>query len=232
MAPQAFRKHWRSPSYWRWYWHNQVSASVKIPLVLGLIAALLVGGYFAAGNLGGASASDTPSSYVLETTVTKIVTVRRNGKTIIKKVPVVVRRVVVRSRTNFSTLVATRVITTPGGTRYVERKVTRYVPVVHKRVVTVNGKTSTVTETRLVPTVKTLTNVVTNQQTITNQNTVVVDRTATVEHSVTNVETTTITLPARTVRETVTETVTPDPVTITITPDPVTTTVTVTDPGP
>ena len=35
------------------------------------------------------------------------------------------------------------------------QKVTRYVPVVKKRTVLVNGKTKTITETRLVPTVKT-----------------------------------------------------------------------------
>jgi len=55
----------------------------------------------------------------------------------------VVRRVVYRPQTAFRTLFGTRVITTRGGVRYI--------PVVKKRVVTVNGKTRTITETQLVP---------------------------------------------------------------------------------
>ena len=75
----------------------------------------------------------------------------------------------------------------------------RYVPVVHKRTVLVNGKTKTITETRLVPTVKTqtLTNVVTNQQTVTNQSTVVVNKHEHGHAAVTTVETHTVTLPPR-----------------------------------
>ena len=61
-------------------------------------------------------------------------------------------------------------VTTPGWLRYVTKKVVRYVPVVKKRTVLVNGKTTTVTATQLVPTVKTETSV----QTVTNQSTVVV----------------------------------------------------------
>jgi hypothetical protein len=137
-----------------------------------------------------------------------------------------VRRTIVRSSTAFATVIDTRVVTTPGGVRYLTRKVVRYVPVVHKRIVHVNGKTTTVTETRLVPTVKTqtLTNVVTNQQTVTNQSTVVVNRSTTVTQPVTTVETHTVTLPPETVTETqtqtqtetVVETVTEPAVTITL----------------
>ncbi|HEY0416796.1 MAG TPA: hypothetical protein VGC78_10440 [Gaiellaceae bacterium] len=221
-----FRQNWREFGFWRWWWRTRVSTSAKHITGLALAALLLVGGYFASGWLTGASAaSDGLNTYVVQTTVTKIVTVKEHGRTIVKRIPVVVRRTVVKARTATATVVDTRVVTTPGGTKYVVRKVTHYVPVVKKHVVRVNGKTTTVTETRLVPTVKTQTQVVTNQQTVTNQSTVVVNHTDTVVQNVTNVVTNTttdtitlppqtITLPPLTVTDTVVQTVTL-PVTVT-----------------
>jgi hypothetical protein len=182
-----------------------VSSDAKIVAVVLVAAFLIVGGYFASGHLSGASAaSGGPESYVLQTTITKVVTVREHGRTVVKRVPVVVRRTIVHSSTAYGTVIDTRVVTTPGGVRYLTRKVVRYVPVVHKRTVVVNGKTRTVTETRLVPTVKTQT--LTNVQTITNQSTVVVNRTNTVTQPVTTVETHTVTLPPETVTQTQTQT--------------------------
>jgi hypothetical protein len=109
-------------------------------------------------------------------------------------------------------------VTTPGGIRYRTRKVVRYVPVVKRKVVHVNGKTTTLTETRLVPTVKTLTNVVTNQQTVTNQSTVVLNHTDTVVRPVTTVDTRTVTLPPNTVTQIQTQTQTQtDTQTVTVT---------------
>jgi hypothetical protein len=206
------------------------------------VPALLVGGYFAASGLTEASAAGS-SSYVLETTIQKIVTVHERGHTIVKRLPVVVRRTVVKSRTQtdtaFQTVVDTKVVTAPGGVRTVERKVVRYVPVVHKRVVHVNGKTSTVTETKLVPTVRTetqtrtqtQTNVVTNEQTVTNQSTVVQTKTktATVVQPVTVTEVHTVT-EEHTVTQTDTETQTVTE-TVTTPGDTTTVVVTVTDPG-
>jgi hypothetical protein len=203
------REHWRDPGFWRWWWGHRVGTETKVAVGAVLAAVLVVGGYFASSGLTGASAApDNSASYVLQTTVTRVVTVREHGKTIVKRLPVVVRRSVVRSSTAFATLVDTRVVTTPGGVRYVARKVVRYVPVVKQRVVRVNGKTTTLTETRLVPTVKTqtLTNVVTNQQTVTNQSTVVVNKTDTVVQPVTTVETQTVTVQPATVTVTQTET--------------------------
>src|SRR5581483_10904918 len=174
----VFRQNWKAWGFWRWWWRNRVSTSAKHVTALALAALLLVGGYFASNWLAGASAaSDGLNTYIVQTTVTKIVTVKDHGRTIVKRVPVVVRRTLVRSRTATATVVDTRVVTTPGGTKYVVRKVTHYVPVVHKRVVRMNGTTTTVTETRLVPTVKTQTQVVTNPQTVTNQSTVVLNHT-------------------------------------------------------
>jgi len=228
-----YRKNWKTWAFWRWWWRQRVPTAAKHVVALGFAASLLVGGYFASNWLAGASAaSDSAATYVVQTTVTKVITVREHGRTIVKRVPVVVRRTIVKSKTAYHTIVDTRVVTTPGGTKYVVKKVTQYVPVVHRHVVRVNGKTTTVTETRLVPTVKTLTNVVTNLQTVTNQSTVVVSHTDTVVQNVTNnvtnfvtdTTTNTVTLPPNTVTETDTVvSTTTVPVTVTDT-----TTVTVT----
>jgi hypothetical protein len=216
-----FRDNWRTLRFWRWWWQARVPTDAKVIAAVLFTGALLVGGYFASGHLSGASAaSNVGDSYVLQTTISKVVTVKANGRTVVKRVPVVVRRTIVHSSTAYATVV----VTTPGGARYLTRKVVRYVPVVRKRIVRVDGKTTTVTETRLVPTVKTqtLTNVVTNQQTVTNQSTVVVNRSTTVTQPVTTVETQTVTLPPQTVTETqtqtetVVETVTQPAITITL----------------
>jgi hypothetical protein len=221
-----FRQNWKAFSFWRWWWRTRVSSSAKHITALAVAAVLLVGGYFASNWLAGASAaSGNLNTYVVQTTIQKIITVHDHGRTIVKRVPVVVRRTVVKSRTAtaYKTVVDTRVVTTPGGTKYVVKKVTHLVPVVHNKVVKVNGKTTTLTETRLVPT----THVVTNLQTVTNQSTVVVNQTNTVTNQVTNVVTNTttdtVTLPPNTVTQVLTQT---DTIVQTITV-PVTTTVTV-----
>ncbi|HST15521.1 MAG TPA: hypothetical protein VLJ44_11790 [Gaiellaceae bacterium] len=217
------RENWRTFGFWRWWWRSVVPTDAKYVVAVLLAGVLLVGGYFASGHLSGASAA--ADSYVRETTISKVVTVKEHGRTIVKRVPVVIRKTIVHSSTKWATSVDTRVVTAPGGLRYVTKKVVRYVPVVHKRTVLVNGKSKTITETRLVPTVKTqtLTNVVTNQQTVTNQSTVVVNKTNTVTQPVTTVETHTVTLPAQTVTETQTQTVTETQVVTTTVQEPGTT---------
>lgn len=191
-----FRENWRTFGFWQWWWRSVVPNDVKYLAAVMLAAVLVVGGYFASGHLSGASAAGGGDSYVRETTISKVVTVRQNGRSVVKRVPVVVRKSIVHSSTAWATQVDTRYVTTPGGLRYVTKKVVRYVPVVHKRTVLVNGQTTTVTATQLVPTVKTETSV----QTVTNQSTVVVNK------PVTSVETRTVTLPAQTVTNTVTQT--------------------------
>jgi hypothetical protein len=222
------RNNWRSLAYWRWWWREGIRRDIKFLVILVLIPILLVGGYFAASGLTSAQASGS-SSYVLETTIQKVVTVREHGHVVVKRVPVVVRRTIVKNHTSRQTVVDTRVVTTPGGVRIETRKVLRYVPVVHKRVVRVNGKTTTVTETRLVPTVKTqtLTNVVTNQQTVTN----VVNHSETVIQPVTTVVTKTETQPPDTVTVTVTKTETERNTETETIIQTVTTTETVTEPN-
>lgn len=192
-----FREHWRSLQFWRWWWRTSVSSEVKWLLAAALIPTLLVGGYFASGSLSGASASDSgqTGSFVLQTTVRRVVTVRDHGKVVVKRIPVVVRRSVVklRSRTETSTqtVVNTRTLTTKGGVRTVQEKVVKYVPVTTK-VQLVNGKTTTVTDV----------------QTVTNQSTVVQTVTASAPPAQTVTETQTVVQTVTEPAETVTVTVT------------------------
>lgn len=226
------RENWRTFGFWRWWWRSHVPADAKYMAAVLLAGVLLIGGYFASGHLAGASAARSADSYIRETTISKIITVREHGRTVVKRVPVVVRKTIVHSSTAWATSIDTRIVTTPGGLRYVTKKVVRYVPVIHKRTIRVNGKTKTITETRLVPTVKTETSVVTNQQTVTNQSTVVVNKQSTVTEPVTTVETHTVTLPPDTVTETQTQTETVTETVVTTVQGPSdTTTITVTVTG-
>jgi hypothetical protein len=197
------RKHWHDLSYWRWLWHGRVPFRAKVAILAALLLALLAGGWFAADRLSSAHASATHrDSFVFETTVRQVITVPGKGK-VTRKVVRVVRRVYVPAKTTFQrqTRYSTRLITTPGQIRVVRRLITKFVPVVRKRVVTVNGKSRTVVETKLMPTtrVETQTHVVTNNQTVTNtQNitqavTTTQHETKTVPTTVTQHETTTVT---------------------------------------
>jgi hypothetical protein len=133
---EVFRENWRSLAFWRWWWSNSLATEVKVPLAFVIVAMLLVGGYFAANQLTGASAANDSPTYV-QTTVRKVVTVRQHGKLVVKRVPVVVRRNVVQSQTatSYQTVVDKQVVTTPGGVRRVVQKVPQFVPV--ERVVNV-----------------------------------------------------------------------------------------------
>ena len=137
-----FRDNWRSPAFWRWWWRNSVPVEVKLPLAFAFVALLLLGGYFAAGQLSGASASNNSGSYVLETTVRKIVTVREHGKLVVKRVPVVIRQNVVQSQTSYQTVVNTQVVTRKGDVQQVVKKVTQVLPV--ERVVRVTNQSTVV----------------------------------------------------------------------------------------
>jgi hypothetical protein len=197
-----FRRHWREPAFWRWWWGNRASYGAKVSLTGVAVAAFLAVGFLAAVSLSEADAGSVGTgALTFETTVDRLVTVREHGRVVIRRVPVV-RRVVFRPQTAFRTLFDTRLITTKGGVRYV--------PVVRKRVVTVNGKTRTITETRLVPTTKTQTQTQTQTQTnvVTQEQTVVVTRTDTLPVTVQETVVETQTLPPVTVTETLPMTVT------------------------
>jgi hypothetical protein len=217
-----FWQHWREPDFWRWLWYNRTPPRAKAALALVAVAAVLGGGFYAADRLSSANAGvSATDAFTFETTIQKLVTVREHGKRIVRRVPVV-RRVFLRPQTAFETRYDTRVITTPGGVRLVRQKVLRYVRVVRRHVITVNGKTQTVTQTRLVPTtrIETQTSVVTNERTVVNQDTVTVvsSHTETVPVTVTDTQTETVVVTQVPPAETVTETV---PVTVTETvPEP------------
>ena len=231
-----FRKHWRSSRYWRWVWTDRVPPEVKALVGVVVIALMLGGGWFAADRLSTASAGTTQSGGVLtfETTVQKVVTVREKGKIVRKLVPVV-RKVFVKRRTAFKTTtdVRTNVVTLNGGVRTVRTKVVVHVPVVSKKVVTVDGKTKTIVTTRLVPTTnietqtstltrtqtqtqtQVQTQVQTQTQTQTQTNNVTTTKTVVTTQPVTIVQTVTTT---RTVTNTQTLTTTQTlPVTVTVT---------------
>jgi hypothetical protein len=201
-----FRRHWREPAFWRWWWGNQAPHGAKVSLAGLALLGFLAVGFFAALGLSEADAGSTdPRALTFQTTVDKLVTVRERGRVVVRRVPVV-RRVVYRPETAVRTLFGTRVrvVTTPGRA------------VVEKRLVTVGGKTRTIiatqtvsgtrtqtrvqTETRTQTRVQTETNVVTDQQTVVRTETLPV----TVQQTVVQ------TLPSQTVTVTV-------PITVTIT---------------
>ncbi len=221
-----FGNHWRELSFWKWWWRERAPIELRVGTYVFLLALVLSGGWLAAGRLSAAGAvSDT---YALETTLVRTITVRQQGK-LVRRVVRVVKHVEVRPETilRTETSFGTKFVTTPGGVRLVREKVVRYVPRVRTRVVTVGGKTRTVTETQVVPTTtvqtRTETNVVTGAtrvQTETQSETTVVtvvqtvvdQRTVTETETQTNTRTVTETVP---VTVTVTETAPPETVTVT-----------------
>ena len=220
------RKHWRELEFWRWWWHENIRFEVKAVASVIVLALMLGGGWIAADRLSSASASGaaSPCFHVRDDGPEG-----RHGALkgrLVRKLVPVVRKVFVKRQTRFKTLtdVTTDLVKTPGGVRIVRHRVVKLVPVVTKKIVTVNGKTKTLITTQLVST----TNVQT--QTLTQTQTHQVDvrtqtQTQTETATVTNEQT--VTQP---VTETVTTTITQDPVTVTttVTQAPVTVTETVT----
>jgi hypothetical protein len=209
----VFGSHWREFRFWKWWWQHRAPLELRVGGYLLLLSALLVGGWLAASNLSPAGA--TPSAYTLETTVSKTVTVRQSGK-LVRRVVRVVKRVRLRPETVFrtDTSFGTNFVTMPGHVRVVRQRVVKYVPRVRTHVVTVGGKTRTVTETLQVPTTtvqtRTETNVVTGAtrtvtETQSRTEVVTTERTVVDERTVTETQTHTVT---ETVPVTVTETAT------------------------
>ena len=234
---RVIRKHWREPEFWRWWWHARIRFEVKAVGTVVVLALMLGGGWIAADRLSSASASGAaPPGFTFETTVEKVVTVREKGKLVRKLVPVV-RKVFVKRKTQFKTLtdVTTRVVKTPGGVRIVRRRVVKLVPVVKRKVVTVDGKTKTLVTTQLVPTTNVQTQTLMQTQTQTQTQTLIDVRTQTQTQTQTETNTvTTVQTVTQPITETVTTTITQDPVTVTttVTQAPVTVTETVTVTGP
>jgi hypothetical protein len=198
-----FRKHWREPAFWRWWWGNSAPPGAKVSLAgLALIAFLAVGFLAAVGlsqaNVGRAGAR----ALTLESTVDKLVTVRDKGRIVVRRVPVV-RRVVFRPETAVHTLFGTRVVTTAGA-RVVQTSLVTVNGTT--RLVTVGGRTRTIVATKTVSDTRTQTQVQTETNVVTDQQTVV--RTETVP--VTVQQTVVQTAPPLTVTETL-------PITVTVT---------------
>jgi hypothetical protein len=122
------RENWRDPVFWRWWWRTKVPPEAKVALVALAAAAVLGAGLYSADRLS----SSESEGYALVTTVKRVVTVRAHGKVVPEVVTVVRQR---PAATAYETKVGTRVVTAP--TRVVR------VPIVKKRVVTMDGKTQT-----------------------------------------------------------------------------------------
>jgi hypothetical protein len=223
-----FRDHWREPGFWRWWWQTRASTEVRLGTYLLLFALLLGGGIFAADSLSPASAGTGRVAYAYEVTVKKTVTVREHGKLVRKIVPVI-KRVYTKGKTQFrtQTFFGTQFVTEPGHVRLVRERSVKYVTTESKHVITVNGKTRTIRQTRTVPvtTIRTLTqtNLLTNEHTITDSQmvTAVVTERQVVTNTQTQTQTQTQTVVIQhdpvTVTETQTETDTLPPVTVFVT---------------
>jgi hypothetical protein len=219
-----FRRYWRNPHFWRWFWHDRVSLELKA--LTGVVAAVLVlaVGWFVADRLSNASAETSSAADPGFITVQKVVTLHSAGRVIRKLVPEVQRVVVTRIATR------TSVETVQGGVRTIPgKRVVVRVPGTPGKVTTVAGPAKTVT-TKTVVTSKagTTTNVETRTSTLTRVRTetqVVTDPstvTSTVARTVTNTvpTTRTVTQPltvTTTQVVTVTQTTTAPPVTVTVT---------------
>jgi hypothetical protein len=195
-----------------------------LPVLLGLVA---WAGYAAVSAMG--SSKPATQSYVrLDTTVVRTVKVREHGKVVIKRIPEI-KHIYAKP----VTVMQTRTVQTPGGTKIVTEPVVRYKPVYRRKVVIVHGKPVTVNQ--IVTNTKMLTD--TQMLTVTNEHTVVNNQTVNQTVNQTQTLTKTETAPAVTVTldpVTVTEheTVTQPPDTVTVTTPGDTVTVTVTSTGP
>ncbi len=167
---------WLDPNWYRYLWRRRLPFEAKAGLSLILIGLVLGGGYFAADQLASASAGTSSGAYIVQsTTITKIVTIRRNGRTVVKRYPVVHT---VRLKAKVETVTDLRTVTTAGRTSIVPVVKIRYVPVTRTvshdvtSFVRVNGKTRTIVTTksvtRPVTVSRTQTQVVTNERTQTN----------------------------------------------------------------
>jgi hypothetical protein len=190
------RNYWRDPGYWQWWWRNRVSGTTKGAILISLAALLAFVGFASAGQL-----SEEPSARVLTTerlltvvrkvkggvvtevqtvtgtvsapTETELVTVRRNGRTLVIRRPseTVTDTDTVRGRIRERVVTNTRTDTVVQ-TNAVDRPTTVTNTVDRPTTVTETGpaRTDTVTETRDVPgPTQTVTETETNETTVTEE---------------------------------------------------------------
>jgi hypothetical protein len=179
----------------------------KAVAAVAMLAVLVLGGFLAARAVAGSSsAAPSTQSGVRVVTMRQKVRVRVHGR-------LVTRWRLKKVYAKAQTVLETRTIHTPHGTRVVTRPVVHYHVVYRKRVIRRNGRTRTVLQPLTTTQTKTSTNTNTQLVTVTHQ--VTDTRTVTITQPVTVIDTTTVVS-----TQTQTETV---PVTITVTL-PVTTT--------
>jgi hypothetical protein len=182
------RKYWRDPGYWRWLWETRVDSSSKVALVVVLAALSAFAGFASAGRLTEESSVEflttereltvvrkvkggvvtdvqTVTGTVSAPAETELVTVRRNGRTLVIRRPSVTvtdtdtvrgrvrERVVTDTRTD--TVVQTNTVNRPTTTTVTATGPGR------TDTVTVPGPTRTETET------ETVTEEVTETETVT-----------------------------------------------------------------
>jgi hypothetical protein len=191
------RSYWRDPRYWRWLWQSRVSGQTKGAIGVTVAVAFGIAGYLSAGRVAATEEAATfttqrvvtvvrttranappeavtKSQTVIQPGETDLVTVRRDGRTVVRRAPgetvttartvrgPVEQRVVTNARTDTVVLTETTdrptTVTTPATTETVTREVTQ-----PARTVT---ETGTVTETNP-PDVVTVTEEVTVTEVVT-----------------------------------------------------------------
>ena len=220
---------WVDRDWYRYVWRRKLSFETQAFLVVLAVGVVLVGGFLAADQFASASGTSSGAYILRSTTVTRIVTATKNGKTVVRRYPIVHT---VRIKARPVTVQNFQTVTRSGGTKVVPVTTVKYVSVnkVVTNVVTKKGGTTTLVETQPVTVESTVATTVaqtqTQLQTVTNErtNTVVttkpVTTTSTVVQASTVVQTTTrVTTAVQTVTNTTTRTVTTlvtVPITITV----------------
>ena len=203
---EMFKDNWRTFGFWRWWWRSHVPADAKYMAAVLLAGVLLVGGYFASGHLAGRAPRGAPTRTSARRRSRRSSRSRSTAGRSSSASPSSCGKTIVHSSTAWATSVDTRVVTTPGGLRYVTQEGRPLRPGRpqadgarqrqdeddHRDAARPDGEDADA-------------DVVTNQQTVTNQSTVVVNKSSTVTQPVTTVETHTVTLPPDTVTQTETD---------------------------
>jgi hypothetical protein len=167
---------WLDSRWYKYLWQRKVPDAAKWGLLV-ITALVLVGaGYMAVGSGESAAGGTGASAYIVRSsTVYKQVTVRKNGKTAVKRVPFVTT---VRLAARPVTVVDQRTITANGQVRTQNVYKVRYVPVTKTvdrlvtNVVTRNGETRTLVTTRPTTVQQTVSRTLTNLETVTNSRTI------------------------------------------------------------
>jgi hypothetical protein len=160
MGRSDMRVYWRDPGYWRWLWQHRVSGQTKGVIAVLVAFAFGIAGYLSAERLAATPEAATFTTQRVVTVVrktrvnappevvtksqtttqpgeTNVVTVRRDGRTVVVRAPgetvteaLTVRgpiqeRVVTDARTDTVVETETSTVTTRGTTETVTREVTQ-----------------------------------------------------------------------------------------------------------